>query len=49
MGMICGGGEGGGRGSTHEIVRDGHVFVCLCVFVVCAVYLHLARCRLFMG
>ena len=30
--MICGGGGGGGggdRGSTHEFVRDDHVFVCL--------------------
>ena len=28
--MICGGGGGGGGGgSTHELVRDDHVFVCL--------------------
>ena len=31
--MICGRGGGGGggegRGSTHELVRDDHVFVCL--------------------
>ena len=28
--MICGGGGGGGAGgSTHELVRDDHVFVCL--------------------
>ena len=26
MGVICGGGIGG---STHELVRDDHVFVCL--------------------
>ena len=26
MGVICG---GGGGGSTHELVRDDHVFVCL--------------------
>ena len=42
MGVICGGGIGG---STHELVRDDHVF---CVFVE-AVNMHLARCRLFMG
>ena len=30
MGVICGGGGGGGvGGSTHELVRDDHVFVCL--------------------
>ena len=38
--MIC----GGGGGDTHELVRDDHV---LCV--VGAVYMHLARCRLFIG
>ena len=30
--MICGGRGGGGGGvggSTHELVRDDHVFVCL--------------------
>ena len=45
--MMCGGGGGGGggEGSTHELVRDDHVF---CVDVG-AVYMHLARCRLFMG
>ena len=26
VGVICGGGIGG---STHELVRDDHVFVCL--------------------
>ena len=39
MGVICGGGIGG---STHELVRDDHVFVG-------AVNMHLARCRLFMS
>ena len=31
MGVICGGGGGGGWGvgSTHELVRDDHVFVCM--------------------
>ena len=29
MGVICGGGGGGLGGSTHELVRDDHVFVCL--------------------
>ena len=29
MGVICGGGGGGGGVSTHELVRDYHVFVCL--------------------
>ena len=43
MGVICGGGGGGERGSTRELVRDDHG-----VFVG-AVYMHLARCRLFMG
>ena len=33
---------GGGGGSTHELVRDDHVFEG-------AVYMHLARCGLFMG
>ena len=41
MGLICGRGIGG---STHELVRDDHVFV-----FVGAVNMHLARCRLFMG
>ena len=45
MGVICGGGGGGGggeeEGSTHELVRDAHV--------VGAVYMHLARWRLFIG
>ena len=31
---------GGGGGSTHELVRNDHDFVC---------YMHLARRRLFMG
>ena len=29
MGVICGGGGEGGGGSTHELVRYDHVFVCL--------------------
>ena len=28
VGVICGGGGGIGE-STHELVRDDHVFVCL--------------------
>ena len=44
VGVIFGGGWGGGRGESHELVRDDHVFV-----FVGAVYMHLARCRLFMG
>ena len=28
--MSGGGGGGGARGITHELVRDDHVFVCLC-------------------
>ena len=42
MGVNCCGGIGGG--STHKPARDDHVFY---VFVG-AVYMHLARCRLFM-
>ena len=46
MGVVCGGGGGGGvGGSTHELVLDDHVFVC----VVGAVNMHLTRCRLFIG
>ena len=36
--MICGGGEGGGWGvgrSTHDFVRDDHVFVCLWEQLTC--------------
>ena len=40
MGVICGRGGGGG---THELVHND----LLCVWG--AVYMHLNRCRLFMG
>ena len=32
--MICGGGGGGGV-STHELVRDDHVFECLWEQLTC--------------
>ena len=37
MGVICSGGGGGGVvvSSTHELVRDDHVFVCLCEEFTC--------------
>ena len=35
MGVICGGGGGGIGGSTHELVRDDHVFVCLWEQLTC--------------
>ena len=41
--MICGGGGGGG-----EIHANSFAMIMFCVFVG-AVYMHLARCRLFMG
>ena len=36
---------GGGGGEKHELVRDDHDLICVRVG---AVYIHLARCRLFM-
>ena len=61
--MRRGGRAGGGDlrrgigGSTHQLVRDDHVFVCLCSDPIVLlgprfvgeVNMHLARCRLFMG
>ena len=40
-----GGGEGEGEGVIHT---NSFAMIMLCVFVG-AVYMHLARCRLFMG
>ena len=45
VGVICSGGGGGGEGGVHT---NSFAMIMFCVFVG-AVYMHLARCRLFMG
>ena len=47
MVVFCGGGGGGGGGKGGVHMNSFTTIFCVCFFG--AVYMHLARCRLFIG